>query len=35
MEKVRECGLMWLREDWRLERKHVGEDECVASTRAC
>ena len=29
MEKVRECGLKFLREESRQERKDGSEDECV------
>ena len=35
MEKVREWGLMWSREDTGKERKDAGEDECVKSKREC
>jgi hypothetical protein len=33
MEKVRECGLMFLREETQQDRKVVAEDECVEPNR--
>jgi hypothetical protein len=33
MEKVRECGLMFSREETQQERKDVGEDEWVEPNR--